>query len=344
MDNGPHGPAGISLVRMAQQANVACSQEDWTGVSNPGARRRLQNRINQRAYRKLLHTAHHHRTQTAGSNRGLTATGRRKTAQSEGQGPQVRTGSRRENHRSCAAELQNSQTDDSTSLEKELWKLFRSAITTTKLKLSDLPRAAQICRWSVAQSDRTIQEFEKWAMQNNRPLYGPTTDHLLVLIKFNILRALVTNMHMLGITEEFTEEDDAISPFVISSDQMRTAELPRALRGTKLQMEVPHHPWIDIIPVPRMRDNLIRAGGTFDDMELCGDLVGFFSGSRMEKGMIIWGEPWDIGAWEVTEQFLQRWGWAIRGCHELFESTNRWRAAREEDPIDFSPFECEEVE
>jgi hypothetical protein len=34
--------------------------------------------------------------------------------------------------------------------------------------------------------------------------------------------------------------------------------MPDALAPTRLQMDVPHAPWINMIPFPRMRDNLIR--------------------------------------------------------------------------------------
>lgn len=43
------GPLEIQLVAMPQQAMARAPEEDWTGVSDPLLRRKLQNRINQRA-------------------------------------------------------------------------------------------------------------------------------------------------------------------------------------------------------------------------------------------------------------------------------------------------------
>lgn len=38
-----------------------------------------------------------------------------------------------------------------------------------------------------------------------------------------------------------------------------------------------------------MRDNLFRAGDSYDDLELCADLVGFFNAPVARTGLIVWG-------------------------------------------------------
>jgi hypothetical protein len=45
-------PSRIQLERMKQQQEVRNLKDDWTGVTNPAERRKLQNRLNQRIYRK----------------------------------------------------------------------------------------------------------------------------------------------------------------------------------------------------------------------------------------------------------------------------------------------------
>jgi hypothetical protein len=84
-----------------------------------------------------------------------------------------------------------------------------------------------------------------------------------------------------------------------------------------------------------MRNNILRAGDSFDDMALCGDLVGLFSVSSGDAGMVVWGQPWLQSEWEVTEEFLKRWAWVVEGCWELRESTNRWRIRRGEKALRF---------
>jgi hypothetical protein len=51
------------------------------------------------------------------------------------------------------------------------------------------------------------------------------------------------------------------------------------------------------------------------------------------RGFILWGEPFHKDSWEVTPGFLRKWSWAVEGCGELIESTNRWRTARGETPL-----------
>jgi hypothetical protein len=93
--------------------------------------------------------------------------------------------------------------------------------------------------------------------------------------------------------------------------------------------------WIDTLPIPGMRDNLLRAGDTYDDTELCADLVGFCNKSTGRTGMIIWGEPWDANSYEMTEDFVSHWGWTVKGCKQLLQAINYWRQRWGEEPLDF---------
>jgi hypothetical protein len=47
-----HGPPAVELAQMQQQEEVRCPADDWTGRTNAAERRKLQNRLNQRIYRK----------------------------------------------------------------------------------------------------------------------------------------------------------------------------------------------------------------------------------------------------------------------------------------------------
>lgn len=160
-------------------------------------------------------------------------------------------------------------------------------------------------------------------------------DHqLITLIQYNVLRATMVNLSILSLTHTLPVECGlALSIF----DNLPTpATVPPSLEPTSLQRSTPHQPWIDCFPAARVRDNLIRWTGRFDPDDLCCDLSGgLYEGfDDVEKrGMIIWGEPWREDGWEVTERFAEKWGFLLDGCHELVESTNRWRAQRGEDPL-----------
>ncbi|KAK9341868.1 hypothetical protein V1522DRAFT_359117, partial [Lipomyces starkeyi] len=167
---------------------------------------------------------------------------------------------------------------------------------------------------------------------------SPNVDNLLTLVKFNVFRALVNNNFAMGFTMEWLN-DNAESPFSSISHEVHDIyHLPPTLRPTLLQRTVPHHPWIDLLPSPTLRDNILRAGVDFDDTELCFDLVEFCSlaaGSE-QRGLIVWGgDPCNPYSWEVSEGFASKWGWVIHGCSELFLSTNYWRETRGEKKLLF---------
>lgn len=159
---------------------------------------------------------------------------------------------------------------------------------------------------------------------------------LLTLVHFNVFRALVSNTSSMGFTMEWLNED-AESPFNAPQpgSSIVSASCPSSLSPTDLQRTVAHHPWIDLFPFPRMRDNLLLAGDSYDEDQLCIDLVEFCHVPCEQMGLIVWGEPDDPRGWEVSESFLKRWGWVIKGCHELFAATNYRRAERGEEPLVF---------
>ncbi|EXL45812.1 hypothetical protein FOCG_13169 [Fusarium oxysporum f. sp. radicis-lycopersici 26381] len=133
--------------------------------------------------------------------------------------------------------------------------------------------------------------------------------------------------------------------------------LPTRLEPTQIQMTLPHPCWIDIFPFPGLRDNLIRKQLTYDHIQFLEDLVGDFvyihppavpsprcvtpPPSKLEggyqpkenAGMILWGEPHLSESWEVTPSFLAKWSWLIGECKDLVQVSNNWRRSRGEQPL-----------
>jgi hypothetical protein len=168
---------------------------------------------------------------------------------------------------------------------------------------------------------------------------SPRSDMLLTLIQFNVFRALVQNTFVSGFGFDWLE-GEVISHFNTSSKEWFC---PPALQPTKLQRVVEHHPWIDILPFPELRDNILRQGEDYDDSPLCWDLVELCHVPSGRSGLIVWGESWDPKGWEVTEKFAKNWGWLLRGCTDLLWSTNSWRRKRGERDIYFDTRSIEEL-
>jgi len=113
---------------------------------------------------------------------------------------------------------------------------------------------------------------------------------------------------------------------------------PQTLHPTALQKEVSHHPWLDLLPLPKLRDNIIQALSIegFDEDEFCLDVFHPGDHWKLEEkpALIVWGEAAHIHNWEVNLAFLRKWGWLLEGCPEILVATNAWRRQRGEKTWD----------
>ncbi|KAM0308008.1 hypothetical protein ACHAO8_010403 [Botrytis cinerea] len=334
--------AQIALQYTIQQDTSREIEYVCSGLSSAAERRKAQNRVHQRAWRrrKKLQRSQFRMVQHAifesnsSSGRKLAPT---KTSLFDSSSS-VESGSVENSSltvRTTECKFPQSPSDVTQWQEADLLDVFNSAAGLSQIKICERSRTAVACARGNLDDFTIMTWLQKWA-QNTSTIGSPRNDKLLVLVKVNVFRAFISNSMTLGIPSDVITDDDATSTFCpLSADINGILALPPSLRPTDLQIQIPHHPWIDCLPVPQMRQNLIRAGDIFDVMELCGDLVGIFSAGTGRTGMIIWGEPWDVAGWEVTEGFLERWGWTIKGCWDLFESTNKWRAGRGQIALHF---------
>jgi hypothetical protein len=107
--------------------------------------------------------------------------------------------------------------------------------------------------------------------------------------------------------------------------------IPPLLQLTLPQRTVKHADWIDNIPHPVWRDNLILAAGTYDKDDLCDDVVGglwdgFPHPECAFRSVIAWSPSWDYSRWEISEGFCNKWGWSLKRCGGLLEASSRWRS------------------
>jgi hypothetical protein len=176
-----------------------------------------------------------------------------------------------------------------------------------------------------------------------RNLYPLSRDHLLPLIEYNLFRATLTNLFILGHLHLASNcrfgEDIPIFPSTYGNDN-----LPQSLVPTALQRCTPHADWIDLLPSPRMRDNAIRTQHLFSNLDLVADIMGDYlcHGMRSRQGdggvesevkLLVWSNPWEPGGWELTEGFVRKWRFLVDGCDDLFQATNQWRKIRGDGPL-----------
>jgi hypothetical protein len=79
---------------------------------------------------------------------------------------------------------------------------------------------------------------------------------------------------------------------------------------------------------------MLLQGESYDDDDLCYDLVEICHAPSERSGLIVWGDPWNARSWEVTEEFATKWWWwMLRGCDELLYSTDCWRDLRGQEKL-----------
>ena len=111
---------------------------------------------------------------------------------------------------------------------------------------------------------------------------------------------------------------------------------PVSLRPTQLQKTISHETWVDILPYPAMRDNILINQDNMDVDALCEDFVGGMDEGVSEiesRGLILWGDPWREDGWEISEGFARKWSFLLKGCVGLLEATNKWREERGEERL-----------
>lgn len=183
------------------------------------------------------------------------------------------------------------------------------------------------------QVQEQISRFEDIATREFRE-GSPRSDLLLTLIQFNVFRALVSNTFAMDFPFDWLSAE-ADSPFNTAppGTLQDTSHYPPKLQPTALQICIPHHPWIDLFPFPALRDTILLQGDDFDEDDLCYDLVETCHAPSERSGLIVWADAWNPESWEVTEEFVRKWGWMLRGCDDLLRSTNLWRRRRGEEDL-----------
>ena len=166
----------------------------------------------------------------------------------------------------------------------------------------------------------------------------PTHGHLTTIVHFNVFHGLARNAALLGMQNEWLIKGTTSSFVLPRTSPAEDPSCPENMKPTALQRATPHHPWIDLWPLPRMRNNFLQASlqvrGTVDEDAICRDIVDVGAGEGIEKAaLVLWGEAWDPRSWEATEGFLRKWGWLLEGCQELIDGTNYWRRRRGEKPF-----------
>ncbi|KAJ4359747.1 uncharacterized protein N0V89_000303 [Didymosphaeria variabile] len=127
--------------------------------------------------------------------------------------------------------------------------------------------------------------------------------------------------------------------------------LPPNLHPTTAQMTIPHHPFLDALPWPSVREKLIcifslpsfarppiaqddgEEGPTKAIMRLVTDLDDYRDGVRIHGNLVGWEASSELAeeAWEIGEVFYKNWWWCLDG--KIIGITNKRRRERGLEPL-----------
>ena len=123
--------------------------------------------------------------------------------------------------------------------------------------------------------------------------YHPGTDPFFLNIpSFTLFSALHNNSRLLGIS--------CLYPLPRQTPPGGSG-LPVPLHPVSLQMEVHHLPYIDCLPLPKLRHNLIAFTGVVDDETFCFDLT------TSSNFIVAGSQSWEPSGWIISEEFKERW-------------------------------------
>jgi hypothetical protein len=158
-------------------------------------------------------------------------------------------------------------------------------------------------------------------------------DELAQLINRNFMQAVSANARRLGLNLTALGAGTATS-----TPRLRNpANLPPTLKPVEVQHQLPHDPLIDTIPHARLRFNVLRAiaTGNLDAARFSACLrrsgaVVNVQGEARRSGLIVWNFPEQLASWELSEGFVMIWGFLLEGCEDFVAATNVWRSRRGE--------------
>ncbi|CAG8887033.1 unnamed protein product [Penicillium egyptiacum] len=269
------------------------ASDNSVDMLDPVARRRLQNRLNQRASRK------------------------RKALECKKQ--------RNMSDRKWVVYMEDSNLPKKNAFTEET-----TSHQVTKSSSPPHQNEEHLCYFNPSQRDEFMDNLHAKAlhMMGKPALSQNLTFHIS---QYNILRAMLINADLMGLTFDLLNEDLA-SQFNLVGPSMSAIHLPASLCPSQKQKKIIHHPWIDLIPMLSLREALLARADVLDEDELCGDLYGACASSQ-EVGLCVWGEAWDPFAYEVSENLIRKWSWMAKDCPDIIKSSNYWRKQRGEKPI-----------
>jgi hypothetical protein len=290
---------------------ITTTNENWRGKNDPAERRRIQNRLNQRAFRER---------QRSGETT-KSASPHEDDDDDDDEEDKIKGGDDDDDDEDDEGEDESSSEDEDDDEDDD-----EDAEQSNPGSPPPGPGPArphfngQVSRAACTPATSMPSTDNPW-------------DELAQLINRNFMQAVSANARRLGLNLTALGSGTATS-----TPRLRNpANLPPTLKPVEVQHQLPHDPLIDTIPHARLRFNVLRAiaTGNLDAARFSACLrrsgaVVNVQGEARRSGLIVWNFPEQLASWELSEGFVMIWGFLLEGCEDFVAATNVWRSRRGE--------------
>jgi hypothetical protein len=225
--------------------------------------------------------------------------------------------------------------------DHSLWdtSILLPSLPSTPLSTSKHSSSGESETWSLTPA-ALPKSPEEWQAPPQPPAfaaedmtYSFPDEAYLEMTEISLLRGFMAVAKRLNIHESVWSLT-AQSPFVNSATAMAEfTHLPVNLRPSLLQLTVPHHPIIDLLPWPSTRDRMIRllmqppefrppnAASPMALLDFVYDVEDSAEGVRISGD-----DPYSAHNWEVGEKVFKSWWWVFD--KDIIMRSNQLRASR----------------
>lgn len=298
---------------------IPTTNENWRGKNDPAERRRIQNRLNQRAFRERQRAGESTKEYNSRDKPAASKDPRKKSAsdsekKQDRDTPEDESEDEDEDDEDPSDEEEDSDSDESDDAEQ----------SNPGSPPGPSPAAAR---------PHFTGQIPRAACTPSTPSTENPWDELAQLINRNFMQAATTNAQHLGVGPASLRAGTV----AVTPRQRNGVNLPPTLKPVELQHQLLHDPIIDTIPHARLRFNILRAiaTGNLDATRFSASLrrsgaVLNVQNEPRRSGLIVWNFPEQLASWELSEAFVMTWAFLLEGCEDFVAATNAWRNRRGE--------------
>ncbi|CAG8014233.1 unnamed protein product [Penicillium salamii] len=173
----------------------------------------------------------------------------------------------------------------------------------------------------------SIEVYIRALYQLQNPTLSPGPSFRVT--QYNLLIATFTNAKLMGLTFDLLQEDLASQFNLVGQSSLHLPPSLWPSKSQRKIIHHPWIDLIPILSLRESIlsriDTLDEEEACGDLYGMCSSPP-----SGTETGLRVWGEAWDPLAYEASGNLIKKWSWIAKECPDVMRSTNYWRRRRGE--------------